>query len=60
MAVAKLLNENPEFSKGAKIIIHTMNDLGQERMFALLKDRNPKVIPFDQLRHRLLGKMLNA
>jgi CheY-like chemotaxis protein len=50
-AVAKYLAENPERSRDAEIIIHSLNPLGSERMERKLKETRRAVrrVPFLQL-----------
>lgn len=48
-AVAAFLADNPERSKNADIIIHTMNTVAQARMANRLISRQPIVAPFDYM-----------
>jgi CheY-like chemotaxis protein len=51
-AVAKYLAENPEKSKDAEIIIHSLNPIGSDRMWRKMKEtrRDVRKVPYLQLR----------
>lgn len=43
------LKDHPESNKGAKFIVHSLNDLAQPKMTAALADRNAQQIQFYKL-----------